>query len=485
MSTKFSRRDFIKSSSTTAAGLFLSTEINGREKNNVNYIKENPRKTPIIGEYDICVVGGSCTGVFAAVSAARLGARVVIIENNGFFGGVATASLVNVWHSIYDTSGDKQIISGLTMEMIERLKKKNGVKITGIPSSYFQMNTYELIIELDKLIQEEKVKPFLHTLFVSPIMEEKKVSAVIVEDKSGRRAIKASYFIDATGDGDLVHRMGFLTYKRPYIQPPTMCAIIRGLDEIKSNVPDFSINKAVFDANNPNALESGFLWTCDVPDSKDDTMVAGTRVFGADCSDAEQLTNASIEGRRQVRAICDTLRNSYEDNTTGPLVSLPAKIGIRESRHAKCLHTLSEKEVLNGVRFNDAVANGSYRVDVHLSNNNGLIFRDLDGTEIHAMADGTSKKTRWREETAENPTFYQVPYHSLVPEDSENVLVAGRIIDADEGAFGAVRVMVNCNQMGQAVGAASYLALNAGLSIADVDTDKLRETLKRQGALII
>ncbi len=75
-------------------------------------LREPGRDVPVVDEFDICVVGGSCTGVFAAVRAARLGARVAIIENNGFFGGVATASQVNIWHTIFDTSGERQIIGG-------------------------------------------------------------------------------------------------------------------------------------------------------------------------------------------------------------------------------------------------------------------------------------------------------------------------------------------------------------------------------------
>ena len=83
-------------------------------------IREAPRETPVAADVDVCVVGGSCTGVFAAVAAARLGARVAIIESNGFFGGVATASLVNIWHSTHDIHNKQQIIAGLTAEVIER-----------------------------------------------------------------------------------------------------------------------------------------------------------------------------------------------------------------------------------------------------------------------------------------------------------------------------------------------------------------------------
>jgi hypothetical protein len=264
-----------------------------------------------------------------------------------------------------------------------------------------------------------------------------------------------------------------------------MCAIIHGLAELQARQPDFSLARAVFNPLYPNSLKKGFLWSAQVPGSADNTMVAGTRVFDVDCSDADQLTAAEIEGRSQVRAICDILREHYFDNELNPLVALPAKIGIRDSRHATCLHTLTEEEVLTGKRFPDAIANGTYRVDVHHHDRGGLTFRYLDGTEVYVDADGSKEVSRWREEDGEHATFYQIPFSSLIPQNAKNVLVAGRILDADRGAFGAVRVMVNCNQTGEAAGTASYLALDSDQSVAQIDTCRLRETMTRKGSIII
>jgi hypothetical protein len=131
------------------------------------------------------------------------------------------------------------------------------------------------------------------------------------------------------------------------------------------------------------------------------------------------------------------------------------------------------------------VANGSYRVDVHHSNKPGLTFRYLDGTEVYSVPGRKPIGGRWREPRDKDPTFYQIPYRSLVPRGSKNVLVTGRLVDADRGAFGAVRVMVNGNQTGEAVGTASYLAMNSGVDVADVDTAKLRRTLAEGGSVII
>ena len=93
-------------------------------------IREPARDIPVIGEFDIVVVGGSCTGVFAAVRAARLGLRVAIIEQAGAFGGTATNGFVCIWHSLTDTTYKKKIIGGLTEEMLTRLGRiPNGLRI--------------------------------------------------------------------------------------------------------------------------------------------------------------------------------------------------------------------------------------------------------------------------------------------------------------------------------------------------------------------
>lgn len=452
---------------------------------NMTTIREQARDVPVVEETDLCVIGGSCTGVFAAVRAARLGARVAVVEKNGFFGGVATAGLVNIWHSLHDVHGEVQIIGGLTREVIERLDRRDAVTRGEDPSAAYVLNTAELKIELDSLVREAGVRPFLHTRFVAPVMAEDRLDAIVIEDKTGRRAIRARCFIDATGDGDLVERMGLPTRKLDDLQPPTTCAILEGLGRTGEANPEFDLGREVFDPEYPEALPPGFLWSSHVPGSEDLTMVAGTRVSGADCSDAGELTRAEMEGRGQVRRMLEVLRRHVEGGENVHLRALPAYIGIRETRHATCRHALSEREVLEGKRFEDAIANGTYRVDVHHSDKPGLTFRYLDGREVYVAPGEPPQSGRWREERESNPAFYQIPYGSLVPEGGRNVLVAGRLIDADRGAYGAIRVMVNCNQTGEAAGVAAALALETDADVCEVPGDKLRDVMEAGGSIIL
>jgi hypothetical protein len=449
-------------------------------------IREAPREVPVAADVDLCVVGGSCTGVFAAVRGARLGLKVAVVEGNGFFGGVATAGLVCIWHSTFDTQFKRQVIGGLTVETLERLRKRAAIRELRPPNAHahYYLNTEELKIELDELVREAGPLPHLHARFVAPVLEDGRVAAVIIEDKTGRRAIRARAFIDATGDGDLIARAGLPWRKGPAPQPATACAIFQGLEALAEQNPGFA-PKVVFDPRYPEALRKGFLWSARCVGGGDRTMIAGTRAHGLDCSDADQLTQAEMECRRQVRAMGNIFRKHFKGGDAVTLVNLASYIGIRETRHAECLHTLTEREVLEGTRFPDAIAYGSYRVDVHHHDRPGLTFRYLDGSEEVVEEDGRTRKGRWRPPAPADPTFYQIPYRSLVPRGSRNVLVAGRLMDADSGAYGAVRVMVNCNQTGEAAGVAAYLALQQNVPVEKVDAGKLRELLAKGGSVVL
>ncbi|HEV7300616.1 MAG TPA: FAD-dependent oxidoreductase [Tepidisphaeraceae bacterium] len=443
-------------------------------------ITEPSRQTPVIHDVDLCVIGGSCTGVFAAVRAARLGAKVVIVEKAGAFGGVATISLVNVWHTPLDTIYQRPIIGGLTLELVDRLKRRGA--ITERPNSphwAWAFNSFDMMIELDKLVLEHGIEPMLHTSFVAPIVNGGRIDAVIVENKTGRQAIRAKTFVDATGDGDVAHRAGLPCYKAPHAQPSTTCALIENYDSLKPN----DIGDLLRQHGEAFGLTQGFVWGVRIPGSQL-YMMAGTRVRGLDPSDGNDMTASEIEGRRQVDGFLKMVKQ-HAPHADWRLVGLPARIGLRESRHVHCGHQLTGADVLNGRRFPDAIANGSYRVDIHHQERPGLTFRYLDGTEHYVVPGEPAVQSRWREPIAQDPTFYQIPYRSMLPEGLSNLLVAGRMIDADTEAHAAIRVMVNMNQTGEAAGVASVLAMRHDRDVRRVNTDDLRSTLAAGGSIMI
>jgi len=447
-------------------------------------IREPARDIPVVHEADVCVLGGSCTGLFAAVRAARLGARVVIVEKDNCFGGIATTAMVNVWHSLWDTEGKRQIIAGLTEEVVDRLDRRGAVlrhERTN-PSRGFTFNSEELKIELDELAREAGLGICFHTQFVAPLLSDGgRLVAVAVENKSGRGAIRAKLFIDATGDADLVARLGGETYFANHLQPATACARLAGWNTLGDAAG--RLGELIREHGPAHGLPPTFAWGNFVPGS-DVYMLAATRIHGINPADADQLTHGEIEGRRQVRAIMDILRAAAPDARLS-LEALPSRLGLRESRHIRSPYQLTGDDVLAGRAFDDAIALGSYRVDVHHQDKPGITLRYLDGTEEYHRPGFPCERGRWRPETPTNPTFYQVPYRTLLPIGGpDNVIVAGRMLDVDPIAHAAVRVMVNMNQTGEAAGVAAVLALDTPGGFPAVSTTALRSALSRGGSAL-
>jgi hypothetical protein len=387
---------------------------------------------------------------------------------------------VNVWHSLYDTDFNQQIIAGLTSEVLERLLKRKAVAPLS-KAHVGPFNSMELMIELDEMVLEAGVKVRLHSVFSSAIVEDGEVSAIIFQDKSGRHAIKAKMFIDASGDADLCVQAGFDTYVPACIQPLTTFANFSGWDF--GNVNPFEI---IMEHAKEYKITEGFLFGAYVPPNEYIYALNGTRITGRNAVVADDLTYCEIEGRRQVRAMMDILRRHLPGKSP-QLNALPSYIGIRETRHIHALYSLQGEDILSGRRFKDAIANGTYPVDIHHQEKGGITLKFLDGRERHFRSSfkDNAVEGRWRAEMPDNPKYYQLPLRSLIPRKSRNVICAGRMIDADKEAFAAARVMVNLNQTGEAAGVAAYLALNSKNGISEVCPEKVRCALKSGGSIIV
>ena len=279
----------------------------------------------------------------------------------------------------------------------------------------------------------------------------------------------------------MLARAGFAHELRLNPQPPTTVAVFDGFAELQRESPGWA--DEVFRPERPHALAPGFLWTAPLPGRPDARLVAGTRVPNTSSLDADSLTTAEMEGRRQVRAMGDLLR-TLPGGGKLTLSNLPARIGLRESRHARARHQLTAQELLEGVAFPDTIACGTYPVDMHHNDRPGVTLRYLDGTERYIAPRCAPVESRWRPADRGTTPFYQIPLRSLLPRDARNLLVAGRLVDADRQAYGAIRVMVNANQTGEAAGVACALAARAGVDPVDVGAESIRRTLCEGGSLL-
>jgi len=442
------RRTFLGAAALAITEAALANEKKSTEQAVVtaaaDTIVERARAIPVVQECDVCVLGGSCTGVFAAVRAAQMGAKVALVEKQNAFGGVATAALVNIWHKLTSNKTKEQIIGGLTQRMIENLEKIGAAARRG---SGHVLNTEELKIELDRLVVEHEITPYLHTFYATPQMEGDRVTAVFIENKNGRQAIRARAFVDATGDGDLAKDAGLSFEIRDGLQPPTTCAKISGLPG--------GMLKLIEKHREEFGLAPDHGWGATVPGSSGVEMCAYRHVFDTVASDANQLTAAEMDGRRQVRAYMDIARQYGGSSRQPCLLDLASTIGIRETRSFTANYKLTEQDVLECKRFPDAIANGTYHIDVH---------------------DPETGKFKFKEPRGD---FYQIPLSVMVSDKTPNIVLAGRMISADRSAFGGIRVMVNLNQTGEAAGVAAALAASREKSVSGIAAESVREYLAK------
>lgn len=444
-------------------------------------ITEKSREIPVVWEGDLCVLGGSCTGVFAAIRAARLGLKVAIVEKQNCFGGTATAGLVNIWHSMYDFDIKERVIAGLSQEVIDTLAAKGQAEIVDECSIANRFNPMHLVYQLDKMVQQEpNIHTFFHTFYAGAEAEGDAVQNVYIQNKDGRSAIRAAFFIDATGDGDLMRDLGCTRYVRKNLQPPSSCFFLKGLTSGQM------IEWLVTQHGAEFGLDDDWGWYGHVPGIPGISFRADNHVFGYDLSKAEDLTQAEFEGRRRAFAF-EALLKAYASPEYA-IVNLCSAIGIRETAHYATRYQANEKDLLQGARFEDAILQGTYRVDIHHDEDNGITFKDLNG-DMHTHYGKGEKVVRgnWRHELGLDDNYsryYQVPFSILVQEQWKNVIPAGRMVNADDASFGALRVMINTNQLGEAAGVAAYLCLHQNSGVQTISGVDVRKLLAKGGSAL-
>lgn len=441
-------------------------------------------------KYDVIVVGGGPAGVCAAISAAGQGVKTLLVEQNGFCGGMATAGLVGPFMTCYDSAGETMIIRGLFEEIVDRLVARGfaihpkdvmgGTAFTSwIKVGHDHVTPFEaegLKLILDEMLSEAGVEILYHTSFLEPILEESKITGIKVSSKSGIEEIRSKVVIDCTGDGDVAYKSGVPfemgNEELGLIQPATMFYHISNVDsdaleaDIQAHINNFyrkdGVNYRSLHWRVSEARENGD-WSLDrvsigifrMP-KKDEWCVNTSRIMGIDSTDNKSLTKAEIEGRRQVDEITKFFRKYVPGCEDARIKATASHIGIRESRHIKGEYRLTADDLLNVKVPEDSVFIAANSVDVH----------GRFGPKSN-------------EYVPINGKYYGVPYRSLVPVKIDGLLVAGRCLSADSTAAGAVRVMPPCMAMGQAAGTAAALSIKNKCSVRNVNMEELISVLKK------
>ena len=428
---------------------------------------EPSRAIPVYDQVDVLVLGAGPAGVSAAVSAARTGAKTLLIEQLGDVGGIATSGLMSHWTG--NTKG------GIYEEILDRSADLAASADYGFNGSPRQIiNPERLKTTLLQMLTEAGVDLLLYTFAAEPIMKGSQIQGVIFENKSGRQAVFAKIVIDCTGDGDIAARSGAAYIKGREtdgsMQPATIMFKIGGVDYDRAVFPGKFEDYIQIPAGEIQALGKAtlpfpaghvLLYRSSLPGIVTCNM---TNCIGIDGTNTKDLVRATLTCRSQMEPILEFLRSTVPGYENCYLLSSASLIGIRETRHFKGMQTLTEEDIrISRVFPNWAVTHASFNFDVHNMSGNGL---DDTGAQDAFAA-----------------THYTIPYGCLVPEAIDGLLLAGRNISGTHMAHANYRVMPICANMGQAAGTAAALCCQQNIQPRSLDAAHLQQSLLAAGVL--
>lgn len=408
---------------------------------------------------DILVLGSGPSGFAAAYTAAKNGAKVILVEQSGDIGGISTSGLMSHWTG----SCGSPLFNDILKRSAEKNEGEFKNKITNIIDPE-KLKTLYL-----EMLEEVGCKVLLYTFAEDAICNGDNVLGASVINKSGKTDIYAKITIDATGDGDIAARAGaeFVLGRENdnKMQPATLMFKVGGVDYSKAiflgsfestyETPNGELQAL---AKQHIPLPAGHILTykTTLPGIVTCNM---TNAIDIDGTQAEDLTKATLTCRRQMDDIIKYLREFVPGYENCFIISSASLIGIRETRHFKGKYTLTEQDILEAKVFDDYVVKDAYfNFDVHNIAGSGL---DETGVQKHF----SQKKG------------YTIPYGCLIPETKENLLLCGRNISGTHMAHSNFRAMPICVGIGEAAGAAATIAVLSNRKLNDIDAKKIREII--------
>jgi len=430
-------------------------------------ITEPSRETPVAGAFDVIVAGGGPAGVISAIAAARGGARTLLIERYGFVGGMATSALVTPISEF--RVGGRQHIGGIPLELMERAAQLGGAELDR-DSGNWPVNDEIFKLAAQRMLLESGVTLLLHSWFADAFTEGGRVTHVIVQNKAGRVAYACEAVVDCTGDADVVRAVGLPTTKGDVLQPATLWFQLGGVDTDALQHLFGDAVDGILPVSEPIRERLAELHRAgEVPlfggpwinsFFRDGLVSINVLREPTDASDPEWFSLTETSLREKMHLIIDVLRREFPEFRDAWLAKSGIQTGVRETHHIVGLYELSKDDIVNPKPFPDTVAKGAHTIDVHHTDS-------IDQNEFVILR---------------RP--YNVPFRSLVPQGSVNLVTAGRCLCADGPGFGSVRVMATCMAMGQGAGTAAALAVRDGLSMSEMDFDLLRQALIEGDAIV-
>ena len=441
-------------------------------------------------ETDILVCGGGPSGFAAAVAAGRSGQRVLLIEQQGTLGGVATSGMVAVLLGGFSRGDNRRrVVGGIYGELLERLDARKGHNLKGV-ADYVDIEAMKLVCD------EMAVDAGVRILFFSTVFGARSngslVSEAYVANKGGMTVVRPKVVIDCTGDADIACTVGCpVALGRPEdleypgeMAPATVRCLMTGVDTDAVAEYVQATGDRRFRAIVSRLIEEGkwpeeFAFDMLCMEPSDWTMGLFQpniiRQVGVDGTDPHSVTAAMMEGRRFNDMMTEILRKHVPGFKRAKLVATAPVVGIRETRRIIGNLLLSESHLESGAQFPDTIGLSGYGWDLPHPRRPSYqekfgSWKSLPGTHI-------------------NHEKIEIPYRCLLPRKIDNLIVAGRAISVEYHALGPVRVMAPCMATGHAAGNAAALAMESLAAgelpvFTRVDTEVLRSRLTDQGAIL-
>lgn len=443
------------------------------------YIETNTTALPCFAEVDVVVVGGGAAGVAAAETLGRKGRSVILVERYGFCGGGAVAGLSGTICGMFmatdnPTAKAEQVVFGWTEKFRAALESRNGVTP---PQRYGKTHTVTHDPQIwrdvaDGFLREANVNVLFHSQVIGVLMDGDAFEGVILNTKSGRGIIKAKRIVDASGDGDVIHRAGFETTKGNdgQIQNPTMIFRLGGVDV--DRFLDYWGPDTISPAKVIEQLIAADPAGQDLPRKKiwifpttrpGELMVNATRILGfdgrdLDVTDPVDHSEGEMVARLQVRAYADFLKTRIPGCENGYVVDTGVEIGVRQTRTVTGMARLTNADVLGKARFDDAIAASPWPIELHA---------------------GDKPRVEWNIDDV-----YEVPFGTLVPVRGENIIIAGRCLSAEHEALASARVTAQCFYYGHAAGLATDLSLAEMTPVRTISGTDIRTLMNKENARI-
>jgi hypothetical protein len=438
-------------------------------------IEEPARTTPVLGDYDVVVLGGGPAGIAAAASAAQLGRRTLLVERYGFLGGMGTAAGVTNFCGLHaNVHGEiRQVVHGVADELLDRMRALGGLNephlLFGGKIAAQAYDNAAFKIAADQTVQGSGAELLFHAQAVGAWMRSpQEIGALLVETKSGRRAIRGRVFVDASGDADLSAHAGVPFEKgtsgEDMMYPSTMFRV-NGVDAARAGdiynrfgalMQEAEKHGRRFPRRTPiiRPQKNPMEWRANV------TQLANADGTPVDATDALQLSAAEAEGRRQIADFIGFLREYAPGFEEAYLLEIAPQVGVRETRRIVGDYQLTEADVLDCASFPDTIGVNGWMIEEHVAGDIRFRWQDIP---------------RCR-------GFNHLPYRMLLPRGVGNLLVAGRCASMTHHGQSAARVSGACFVMGQAAGTAAALACRLGTAPHALPVPLLQQQLSGDGA---